>query len=478
MQDNSLRLKIQFPPFSRIKFITRWNELGGYKEAMRLAWPLVLSSSSTLILQLIDRIFLSWHSHLALSAAAIAGILSWSVQVLFIAILGYTAVFVAQYSGAGKDKDAVSIVKQAINVAVLLGILITPISMIGKSVFTAVGHSPDLIHYEAIVFRIFVLGSMIPFIQSAISGYFIGYGKTNIILVGSILATGLNIVLGYILIFGIKGFIPEYGAAGAAVATIISQGIATIFYFILFLKDTSQYNSWGISFDYIKRLFYYGAPNGLYMFVESIGWTLTQMIIGYLGILYSAASTWAFQLNSIAWMPIMGFSMAVSTMVGKYIGSKKPELAVRAFWSNLHIGLALTFAAGLLFILIPHVLLAPFGSNSKPEEFLPARDLATILLRFVAVYCFVDSLYVICASTLRGAGDVKFVMIISMFCSIFLLTIPVCIVWKLFGKNDEVIYYIWIIISAMVLIQGILMFLRVITGKWKKKSVIEEEMNM
>ena len=99
------RLRIKFPPITKSGRIKMWNEMGGYKEAILLALPLILSSSSTLILQLIDRLFLTWYSPLALAGSSSAGMMAWTLQSFFIAVFGYTAVFVAQYNGAKKHNE-------------------------------------------------------------------------------------------------------------------------------------------------------------------------------------------------------------------------------------------------------------------------------------------------------------------------------------------------------------------------------------
>ena len=168
--------------------------------------------------------------------------------------------------------------------------------------------------------------------------------------------------------------------------------------------------------------------------------------------------------------------MGTAAMVGQYVGAKKVNLAVRSLWSNMHISLALTLFAALLFVFIPDILLLPFGAKGDATEFAATKDIAVVLLRYVAVYCIVDSMYVVSASTLRGAGDVKFVMFISVTCSMCLLTLPVLLVSKYFADSPDLIHYIWIIITVMVLVQGILMFLRVLSGRWKNKSVINDNL--
>ena len=77
------------------------SEPGGYREMLRVAWPLIISMGSFTVMQFADRVFLAWHSMVSIQAALPAGILSFTLSAGFMALAGYANTFVAQYHGAG-----------------------------------------------------------------------------------------------------------------------------------------------------------------------------------------------------------------------------------------------------------------------------------------------------------------------------------------------------------------------------------------
>ena len=92
----------------------RWHKQGGYREVLRVAVPLILSTGAWSILLFVDRMFLSWHSPESIAAALPAGMASFALSCLFIGIAAYVNTFVAQYQGANQNLKVGSIVWQGI----------------------------------------------------------------------------------------------------------------------------------------------------------------------------------------------------------------------------------------------------------------------------------------------------------------------------------------------------------------------------
>ena len=87
---------------------------GGYREMLRVAYPLLLSMGTFTIMQFTDRIFLAHYSSVAIQAALPAGILSFTLICFFHALAGYAGTFVAQYHGAGQPEGCVRATAQGI----------------------------------------------------------------------------------------------------------------------------------------------------------------------------------------------------------------------------------------------------------------------------------------------------------------------------------------------------------------------------
>jgi MATE family multidrug resistance protein len=95
--------------------------------------------------------------------------------------------------------------------------------------------------------------------------------------------------------------------------------------------------------------------------------------------------------------------------------------------------------------------------------------LAAILLRFVAAYNLFDASLMVLASAIKGAGDTRFVMLVSLVMTTLLCVSTYLAVVKL-GMGLDIC---WVLITAWVCILGIIFFFRFRGGKWKKMRVID-----
>jgi MATE family multidrug resistance protein len=468
-------LRIPKLPVTHRAFREWWNAESGYREVLLHAWPLFLSQGSSTILQFLDRMFLTWYSPEGMAAAGPSGMLAFSIQSLFIGLTGYASVFVAQYNGAGKPQKAIAAVWQAIYLAFLAELVILSLAPIGGIVFRLAGHSPGVQSLECSFFNVLIYGSFAVIGSAAISAYFIGNGMTRIVLWVNLLGVAINILLDYLLIFGHWGF-PSLGITGAALATVTAQVVGLLIYSVVFIRESFAVHAngaWKPNLALMQRLFRYGMANGVQFFLDMVGWTMFLMLIGRLGVTALGASNLAFQINTFAFFPIIGFAMASSVLVGQNLGRNRPDLAERAIWSAIHIGLLFTGTVAIVYIAIPGWLIAPFGAEADPVAFAPVRDLTIIMLRFVAAYCMFDVGNLIFASALKGAGDTLYVMLLSSSITTILMLLPT-LIWCIRPGGLGVLGA-WGFLTLTVCTLAIAFLLRYLHGSWREMRVIERE---
>src|SRR5262249_39187441 len=157
-----------------------------------------------------------------------------------------------------------------------------------------------------------------------LASFFAGRGKTRVVFLVNVLATVVNCILDWFLIFGHAGF-PRWGVRGAALATVISQVVGAAVLFALLLKRHHRVlyataSAWRFERALFGRLLRFGIPAGLQVFSEIIALSFFLMIIGRIGTAELAASAIAFNLNMIVYMPMVGLSTGVSSLVGRYLG--------------------------------------------------------------------------------------------------------------------------------------------------------------
>jgi MATE family multidrug resistance protein len=276
------------------------------------------------------------------------------------------------------------------------------------------------------------------------------------------------------LIFGNAG-LPEMGVTGAALGTILSQVVGAGIYLAIILKpefrkayDTAA--GWRLEPPLVRRLVRYGMPTGLQYSLEVGAFAVFMVIVGRIGTLELAASGIAFNLNMIVFMPMVGLAIAVSSLVGRYLGAERPAVAERVVRSALAMSLAYMAACGVLYVLGAPLLLFPYGAGADPGSWPAIAEVSTVLLRFVALYSIFDMLNLIHAAGLRGAGDTVYPMLLTLVLAWAAMLAPAWVGCVVLGAG---VYFAWSMASLYVLLLGLLMRRRFRAGHWKSMRVIE-----
>jgi MATE family multidrug resistance protein len=170
-------------------------------------------------------------------------------------------------------------------------------------------------------------------------------------------------------------------------------------------------------------------------------------------------------------MPMMGFSLGTSTLVGQALGRNRVAEAIAATKATIHIVLGYIFILLILFLFLPQPLLELFQPRHMTlENFAPIISIGIILLRFVAAYIFFDALYMVCIGVLKGAGDTRFIMLSIGGLSLAIMILPVYIGVEMFGAG---LYYAWSCATGFVFFLFATSYWRYRQGRWKDVRVIE-----
>jgi len=452
----------------------RWAKQGGYREIVVLSFPLVLSTSAWTIQQFVDRLFLSRYSAEAIAASLPAGLLNGTITGVFTGTASFVSTFVAQYYGAEKYERIGKIVWQGLYLSLIGGLVMLLLIPFAHLFFTIAGHPLEIVNYETIYFRILCLGAAPAIASSALAGFFSGRGHSLPVMWMSFLQTGINILLDYCMIFGRWG-LPEMGIRGAAIATVISAFAIFVIYFLIFIKEPLNIRfetrrSTGFDLYLFKRLLHFGLPNGIQWFMDMAGFSLFLLFVGKLGLIPLAATNIAFNINTLAFMPMIGIGIGVSILVGQNLGKNDINTAERSVYSGFHITFIYMATIALLYVLLPDIFIKPFAPRVYPGNFKDIHRVAVVLLRFVAFYSLFDTMNVIFISALRGAGDTRYILKSITAISLFVLIVPSYIAIVIFNSN---IYTAWVIATLYVIILGFAFFIRFLQGRWKRIRVIE-----
>jgi MATE family multidrug resistance protein len=224
--------------------------------------------------------------------------------------------------------------------------------------------------------------------------------------------------------------------------------------------------------DLFGRLMRYGMPSAIQFCMDMFAFTFFILMVGRIGKLELAVTNIVLSINSLAFMPMMGFSLGTSTLVGQALGRNRVDQAIAATRATIHIVLFYIFLLFILFLLVPTPLLGFFRpDHMTPEGYATIRSTGVILLRFVSVYLFFDALYMVCIGVLKGAGDTRFIMWSIGLASLIVMILPIYVGVELFGAG---LYYAWSCATCFIFFLFAASFWRYRQGRWKKVRVIEQ----
>lgn len=452
-----------------------WHKPNGYKDVLDIGLPLVVSMGSMTVMQFTDRIFLGNYSLEAIAAALPAGIASFLFISFFMGISTYVSVFIAQYTGAGRTERVGATLWQGIYFAALAAAILASLYFLAVPMFNAAGHPPEVQEMEVLYFRILTLGAGFAVLGPTLGCFFSGRGLTRPVMVINIIGAGFNIPLDYALINGLWIF-PEMGIRGAALATVAASVlIAVLFAALIFTPENNRtfgvWKSRRFDPDLFKRIIRFGGPNGLQFFIDMFAITFFSFMIGRLGMTSLAAANIVFSIHTLAFLPAIGLSIALSIMTGHSIGRGKPADAVAASSSTIHLTLTLMIIGALVFVLFPEFLMNLFRPKHLTEaQFAPMLETGKMLLRFVAVFTVLDTVGITYSGAIKGAGDTVFIMKTMALCSITMIIIPLLVGIEFL---DAGVYYSFTFLTLYVALLAVVFWHRFRQGKWQRMSVIE-----
>ena len=446
--------------------------LWGVGEVVRLAVPTVLNTISFTIMQFVDGVMVSRVGKEAFSAQLGGGISAYTTLCFFIGLLGCVSTFAAQNLGAGRPERAARYAWQGLwlgwGAAALVAASAIPAA---PHLFPLFGHAPEVTRLETLYYQILVGGAVFSLPGRALGAWFIGMHRPAVTLVAGVAANLVNVAANYILIFGHLGF-PAMGLAGAGIGTVAGFATEAAILGAVFLvgpmaREYATRHQWALARRELADLLRIGSPAGAMFFGDLLMWTIFMAgIIGRFGTEAIAATNILNRYWHLAFMPAFGVSAAVSAIVGRYCGARQTALA----WRRAHAGLVLVetymIACGIGIWLLREPLVGLFNAEADPV----VQALATRAVIFILLCQAFDALSVIFIGALRGAGDTLWpgAMQLALAYGVGLggasLVAYLKPEWGIFGP--------WSAASGYVMVLGLVMWGRFLSGRWRHMSVV------
>jgi MATE family multidrug resistance protein len=446
---------------------------GGSRELLALALPLVVSQGFMTVQVFVDTILLAWHDPREMAASFPAVMWFWLVFGLLQVTAGYVSTFVAQYTGAGRPARVGPAVWQGIHFATISGLLFLLMIPAAPSLIAVGGHTAALQALEVVYLQCLSLAALPMLVMAAVNGFFSGRGQTWTVLGIEAAGTSVNVALALVLIFGRAGF-PELGIAGAGLATVAGSWTSALVALGLFFRRNYRerfhtVQGWRPERKLFGRLMKYGGPAGVQVFLDVLVFNVFVQLVGRLGEAATGATTLTVRLNMVAFLPMMGLGQAVSILVGQRLGADRPDLAERSAYTGLKWVFGYMCGVAAVYLLIPGVLVSLFEGDRDPESFAAVAAIVPTLLAYVALYSVADSVNVTFSFALRGAGDTRFVSLLTFALAWPIMVVPTFVVVAAGGS----VYAAWVFATVYIIAMAICFYWRFRTEKWKNMRVIE-----
>lgn len=441
---------------------------------LAIALPMIVSNTCDTVMLFTDRLFLSRLGPEYMSASMGGGLTHFMIVSFFFGLIGYSTAVTAQFFGAGDHKKCPTVTFQAILIAVaaypLILLLLLPA---GHFLFNHSGIAPVQLVQQKPYFDILMVGSIIWLVKFAFNGFFSGVGKTRVILISSVCSMCTNVFMSYAMIFGKFGF-PAMGIRGAAYSTVISSfvGLVIMVYNYQIYAKSNKLNlksSFKYDREILNTIIKFGFSAGLEVFLTMSAFTAMIFMFHSKGLETATSVTIVFNWDHVAFVPLMGLEIGVTSLFGRYVGAERFDIAQKTIASGLKTGILYSLGIAIIFVIFPYMLTDIFRPEHYDPGFKSVEALAVFMIRTASIYVAVETLVVVYAGALRGAGDTFWAMLINVGVAWGMaILMYICLhVLDISMKTS------WVLMVLIFLITPVLMYMRFQTGKWKTFKMVE-----
>ncbi len=382
----------------------------GFREVMTMSWPIILGSMSHTVMDFSDKFMAGWLGEAALAAAPAAALWSFTLSTMFLGMLGCVSTFVAQSLGRGALGDCGRYAWQGLYMALLAGGATLAFWPLAPVIFETTHISVESQKLAEGFFQIRLFGYIAMAGTTVLAAFFQATNRAFLPMWASLFACVLNVILGYILMFGKFG-LPEMGVNGLALGTVIAQYADTAILLCIFLsrENASKYKTrsgWRFNHKRMMDVFRIGFPSGLTFLFDILNWALfTTHIVGRDGTTALAGHNAALGLMHLAIMPAFALNHGIAAIVGQWIGRGRPDIAMKRAYVAVKIAVVYMMVVGFINAFVGEWVIATLF-KAPPE----VTRIGQHLLYFAACFAAFDAIFFVSMGALRGAGDTRWTM--------------------------------------------------------------------
>ena len=461
--------------FFSIDYMLRKNEILGtlpttrevYKNSFNMSWPCAFEA---VLVSLVGSIDIMMVGGLGAEAIAAVGLTNQPKFVLLAMIfslnVGVTAI-VARRKGAEDFKGANSCLKQSIILSFIISLIMAISGYIyAHEIMIFAGAGEDVINDSVAYYKILMVSIVFTSLSLTINAAQRGVGNTKISMRTNVVANIVNLIFNYFLINGVWIF-PRLEVRGAALATTLGSIVGFLMsvfsvYYNTRVLDLRGRGNWKFDKATMKAFLSISGSSVVEQVFMRIGFFSFAIIVAALGTIAFATHQICMNVINLSFCFGDGLSAAAASLVGQNLGAKRPDKAKIYGKTGQRMAFIVSTVLFFLFILARKQIIMLFNSE---EHIVSLGGTIMIIIAFTTHAQTSQTVYNGC---LRGAGDTKFVALIS-FISIAL--IRPALAWVLCFPANLGLKGAWIALFADQTMRYILGKKRFDSGKWTEIKI-------
>ena len=372
--------------------------------------PLAAQQMGLMLLGVVDTAILGRYHVDALAGGGVANSLVFFVSCIGMGIVMGLDALIPQAIGAGRPGDTRYLLHDGLRTALWVGLPLSLVVAASPLILPVLEVEPAVAAQAELYVWTRSFGVALFLVQVTLRSFLQGHGVTRPLIIAVVVANLANVVFDWVLVFGDDGLadlgLPRIGLAplgvvGAALATIIVQGVTVVVYLWAAREVLRGIERTPRPPRAVRRIFRLGLPVGLQFAAEVGVFALIALLAARMGRLPAAGHQVALNLASFTFAAALGIGAAVAVRVGHAVGAGDHRLAWRRGGLGLGLGFAVMSVGAIVFLAIPRELARLFTDDAA------VIDAAVPLIRIAAVFQLSDGAQAIAAGALRGAGDTR-----------------------------------------------------------------------
>ena len=381
------------------------------KKIIRFALPVFWGNLFQQLYNVVDSLVVgNFIGSQALAAVGSSGSLTFLLVGLVNGIFLGAGVVVSRYVGARDDENISRAVHTTVAFGLICGLLLTLVGVtLTPSILRLMGTPDDVLPTSITYLRIYFIGVLASVMYNVSNGIFNAVGDSKHPLYFLILSSAINVVLDLLFVA-----VLQWGIAGAAWATVISQAVSAFLGLRLLCHVTDPWRLFpkriSLHRTTLMEILKLGVPSGLQNSIISLANTVVQSNINAFGSVAMAGCSAYSKIEGFAFLPITSFAMAMSTFIGQNLGAKQYDRAKKGARFGIVCCIILSELIGIIFYAFAPILIGAFDSD--PSVIAVGVQQARTITLFYFLLAFSHG----AAGVLRGAGKSTVPMFVMLGC--------------------------------------------------------------